>query len=155
MSSSLRPSQRGFPSARRVLLCTDYQADWPLPPCPALSPTLVLYSHLIYFFLPLHLCMQFTPAWLTPNPVSISNVKLYELPPPTASHTGQAVEGPCLWATKALIPSLVMICFLVCHPLETVSSLRTGIMLSSSSLCLFYKVRIIVVPTSLSGCEIK
>ena len=73
---------------------------------------------LICFFSPLQLCMQLIPSWLIPpNPLSISNVKFYKLLPPITPHTGQAVRGSCLCAHKMLIPSLVMVCFLVRHPL--------------------------------------
>lgn len=85
-----------------VLVRTGYQAAWPLHACPALPLTPVLHSHLICSFSPLHFCTRLTPAWPTPtNPPSISNVKLYELLPPTL-HTGQAVRGPYLCFQRQL-----------------------------------------------------
>ncbi|KAB1268319.1 hypothetical protein Cadr_000013874 [Camelus dromedarius] len=77
-----------------------------------------------------HWCLQLekglsfckTCASLHRLPGRLAPASLSSLVSNPSSHTGQAVEGPCLWATKALIPSLVMICFLVCHPLETGAS---------------------------------
>lgn len=62
-----------------ALVCTSYQAAWPL----------------ICSFSPLHLCTRLSPAWPTPNSPPISNIKLYELLLPTTLHTGHAVRGSC------------------------------------------------------------
>lgn len=80
-----------------VLVCTGYQAAWPLSACPASPVTPILHSHLISPFSLLHFCTRLTPAWPTPtNSPSISNAKLYELFPPTTLHTGQAVRASSL-----------------------------------------------------------
>lgn len=119
-----------------VLVCTGYQAAWPLSACPDSPLNPVLHSHLISPFSLLHFCTRLTPAWPTPtNPPSISNVKLYELLPPTTLHTGQAVR-----ASSLCFQRLNSLC---CHDLF--SSLSSSVdyellQRSSSSSFLLYKM---------------
>lgn len=88
-------------SAPNLLICTGYQVAWPLPACPASPVTPALTTALP--FSPLYLCTPLTPSWLSPpNPLPISNVRIYAMLPLTTSHTGQALRGSCLCAPKAL-----------------------------------------------------